>query len=633
MENTEQQKNDFELPCKVLQQVSFSHLSDALQSNFLQLQTGIKLVLFPLLAKLDPMVHNHLLDADMEPFFCLSWIITWFSHDVRDTSLVKRLFDAFIVSHPLLPVYMAIAMMIHPFNRSIILETDCDFASLHQVLASLPRHSCSVGWKKRRRESENGFDDGGGLEYISDHEDEGGDECGCQPGRDLFMPPAPRQPGGNKSIMTASTTEMEYSTSNAGGSNSVQSMGNSAQSIGDDSFNSQWIAIDHNGDAKSPARRPRDSKSSKNPVPFQVVLDKALHYMKRYPPSCLVNLAQKYYADDWGNQLAMLNLSAASTQESMNARIQQQIVLLQPCPSFSIVPFCASDWVVKQRLGIKTSSRKNRRRKNKQLAGNIPMKVLCASDADDNAEATLTKASAMDPMEFVLVNSANLAVIAAGYGSGIGPEIRAARRKRLRRRLLVGTVFVGFLAMGGHMYFQNDTHDGMFGAKATRKMLGGFDSYLVDNTACDTRSSLQRLGPKPSNAEADAMNKAANVILPRINILQKDLPAPPSPSRKADTVVKAPSSRNAPRATPVAKEMPRKLQDILSTHAQKGDVVSNKTSAGSSWIIAEYRQRFVMLTHIVKRVFTRVFVEFILQPIKFIWKALKKEANMYALYG
>ena len=102
---------DLVLPSKVLCQVSWSHFPDALSTDFIQLQTGLKLILFPLLRNLDVTVHDHLLDADMEPFFCLSWIITWFAHDVRDTPLVKRLFDFFLVGHPLLPIYTALSMI------------------------------------------------------------------------------------------------------------------------------------------------------------------------------------------------------------------------------------------------------------------------------------------------------------------------------------------------------------------------------------------------------------------------------------------------------------------------------------------------------------------------------------------
>jgi len=173
---------DLELPSKVLCQVSFSHFTDALRSDFLRLQTGLKLILFPLLRKIDPEVHDHLMDADMEPFFCLSWILTWFAHDVRDTALVKRLFDAFLVAHPALPVYSALAMITHPHNRRLILETDCDFAALHQCLASLPKHS------SRNKERHVDVDDVDGLlnaNYGSDVDvdvDEEGGDCGASTG-------------------------------------------------------------------------------------------------------------------------------------------------------------------------------------------------------------------------------------------------------------------------------------------------------------------------------------------------------------------------------------------------------------------------------------------------------------------
>ena len=136
-----------DLPSKVLGQVAKSHFRDAMRSNFIQLQVALRLILFPLLARFDPEVHAHLYYCDMEPFFALPWVITWFSHDIRDTALVKRLFDAFIVSHPLFPLYLSAAMILHPINRREILDTDCDFASVHQTLAGLPKNSSMVGWK------------------------------------------------------------------------------------------------------------------------------------------------------------------------------------------------------------------------------------------------------------------------------------------------------------------------------------------------------------------------------------------------------------------------------------------------------------------------------------------------------
>lgn len=135
------------LACEVLLKMSQHHLRDPMRANFIQLQTALRLVLMPLIAAFDAEVHSHLFDCDMEPFFALSWIITWFAHDVRDTAVVKRLFDFFLVSHPMMPIYMSVAMAIHPLNRVEILGIDCDFACVHNALANLPKNSNDVGWK------------------------------------------------------------------------------------------------------------------------------------------------------------------------------------------------------------------------------------------------------------------------------------------------------------------------------------------------------------------------------------------------------------------------------------------------------------------------------------------------------
>ena len=135
------------LTTKVLLQVSKTHFRDPLQSNFENLVAALRLILMPLIGCFDSQVHSVLAEVEMEPFFTLSWVITWFSHDVRDTSLVKRLFDVFIASHPLMPIYLSVAMVLHPVNRMEVLSGELDFATIHNILSQLPRNSCSVGWK------------------------------------------------------------------------------------------------------------------------------------------------------------------------------------------------------------------------------------------------------------------------------------------------------------------------------------------------------------------------------------------------------------------------------------------------------------------------------------------------------
>lgn len=150
-----------DLPTQVLVQLSQSHLKDMMRENFDYLTKAMKLTVFPLILELDWEVHDHLVDCDITPFFCLSWILTWFSHDVRDTPVVKRLFDVFIASHPLMPFYFSIAMVLHPTNRREILSTECDFAAMHKTLSELPMHSNSIGWKFVGTPS-------GGGEYVDE---------------------------------------------------------------------------------------------------------------------------------------------------------------------------------------------------------------------------------------------------------------------------------------------------------------------------------------------------------------------------------------------------------------------------------------------------------------------------------
>ena len=43
----------------------------------------------------------------MPPYYGLSWLITWFAHNVPDLEQIARLFDLFLASHPLMPLYFA----------------------------------------------------------------------------------------------------------------------------------------------------------------------------------------------------------------------------------------------------------------------------------------------------------------------------------------------------------------------------------------------------------------------------------------------------------------------------------------------------------------------------------------------
>ena len=203
------------LACHVLLRLSHSHFRDAMKSDFTHLQAALRLIVLPLIATFDPQLHSYLTSSGLdEPYFCLSWVITWFTHDIHDTDLVKRIFDFFIVSHPLMAVYTSVAMVLHPVNRAEVLkvveESGGDFACVHGALANLPRNSwCSVagtgggggGWEMeqsspslpgRRRGRESNSTDGttttsNGVGHGRGQDNDSNDAVSCDPSDTLSI--------------------------------------------------------------------------------------------------------------------------------------------------------------------------------------------------------------------------------------------------------------------------------------------------------------------------------------------------------------------------------------------------------------------------------------------------------------
>ena len=90
----------------VLSRLAHTHLRDAMRSNFTALHAAIRLTFMPLLQGLDPEVHDYIVVSEMDNscVFALSWILSWFGHDVLDVHVASRLADFFIASHALMPM-------------------------------------------------------------------------------------------------------------------------------------------------------------------------------------------------------------------------------------------------------------------------------------------------------------------------------------------------------------------------------------------------------------------------------------------------------------------------------------------------------------------------------------------------
>jgi hypothetical protein len=64
-----------DLPACVLYELAQSHFADCLKSDFWDLQTVLRLSLFPLIKCFDPIVYEHFMNCEMElPYFAIPWV-------------------------------------------------------------------------------------------------------------------------------------------------------------------------------------------------------------------------------------------------------------------------------------------------------------------------------------------------------------------------------------------------------------------------------------------------------------------------------------------------------------------------------------------------------------------------------
>jgi Rab-GTPase-TBC domain len=130
-----------DLGTAILQRLAQSHWRDALRENFGNLTWIINYLFLPLVEKVDPNVHYQLQVTQVEMSnLILPWMITWLTHDIFQADTAGRLVDAFVSSHPMLPLYFSVALLTHPQFKNMILEADPnDPASLFVTMKQLPK--------------------------------------------------------------------------------------------------------------------------------------------------------------------------------------------------------------------------------------------------------------------------------------------------------------------------------------------------------------------------------------------------------------------------------------------------------------------------------------------------------------
>ena len=96
-------------------------------------------LVFPLLAACDAELERFLRGSGLMPHFALSWLLTWHAH-TTDVQGAARLFDLFMSSSPLLPLYVGVVALAE--QRDKLLVMPCDAPELHAHLSHLDVLTC-----------------------------------------------------------------------------------------------------------------------------------------------------------------------------------------------------------------------------------------------------------------------------------------------------------------------------------------------------------------------------------------------------------------------------------------------------------------------------------------------------------
>ena len=161
---------DVVLTRHILGQVCRTYLRDATRENFTKVTWMLNMFVPPLIRTVDPNLYEIVVEyaqVDLATV-CLPWVITWFTHDLHDPDTASRLIDTFISSHPMLPMYMSVALITHPAFQDGITNADYnDAAAMFMLIKKMPLLLRHFGG--RPRPDDNEFEeDGRGIVALQE---------------------------------------------------------------------------------------------------------------------------------------------------------------------------------------------------------------------------------------------------------------------------------------------------------------------------------------------------------------------------------------------------------------------------------------------------------------------------------
>lgn len=119
----------------IMEILSTNHLRDCMEPT-MDKTSHLLNYIFPLIHRLHPALCDYLDRSGVGTMFCLPWFLTWYGHSLNRYRDVVRLYDYFLASPALLPLYLAATIVV--YRQQDVFSVDCDMANIHCLLSQLP---------------------------------------------------------------------------------------------------------------------------------------------------------------------------------------------------------------------------------------------------------------------------------------------------------------------------------------------------------------------------------------------------------------------------------------------------------------------------------------------------------------
>jgi len=120
----------------LISKLANSHFIDFMAQT-MEPTTQLLYLIYAIVELENPAIIKTLQQVSVEPFFALPWVITWFGHVLGDLTRILRVYDFFLASDPIMPLYLSAAIVL--YRHEEVASTEVDFAQLHHMLTSLPK--------------------------------------------------------------------------------------------------------------------------------------------------------------------------------------------------------------------------------------------------------------------------------------------------------------------------------------------------------------------------------------------------------------------------------------------------------------------------------------------------------------